>query len=461
MLDLTSLNLDPPVISISDATPEDIACVVEQYELKSSEISLLRSLVEINHRTNRAYCTSKEVVSFLNLSSETIRKSLISLVERGIFEKIECKTKSGTRRKAYLYRIKVSSIPTIITSQSPLDISGESKLRSLVAPNDEVFGKVDELIFKLAPCLEHSHKSNEKSKKAIIYVKEEPINVLIEASGNNVIARVRDIRFYVAILRLCLDLMKQRYTEHLAGEIEMHEVMNTEFPIAESDLLRSMNLDTGSASREHAYNSINRLDATTYKILSAPASFMEQHSLADYIAKIGHFRLRKYAKTKSDRVAYLIELSSSQVQSLYAECISEHASILLQVDHRIFTERNPLLFIFTFYTSTIEAGSIRKYTWQSLKDNIAPNLPIRDFKVSLSKLLFSNKVAQYASNGEELDYIQWSPDGKTLESIIAKFNSIEVTVTKDAIYVTKDINYQRMTVNKRINSAGASIKRLR
>ena len=316
-----------------------------------------------------------------------------------------------------------------------------------------MFGKVEVLIFKLAVCLEHSHKSDTTSKKAIIYIDDEPVNVLVEASGNNVIAKVRDMRYYVAILRLCLDAMKRRYALHLSGSLDLAAVLKPEFVIAETDILRSMNLDMGTTSRKHAHNAMMRLDSTTYKILSAPKAFMDEFKIKEYFAKVSHFDVRNYAKTVDDRVAYQIELSNSQIQSLYEECKSQDSSLLLQVDHRIYNERNPLAFIFTFFSSSMKLGSINRYTFQSLKDNIAPNMQLRDFKIQLSNLLYKHRLEQWDKNGDKVEYIEWTPDGKVIKIINAKFNGIEVSIPDgETIFVQRDTNYERMTMNKRISS---------
>jgi hypothetical protein len=452
MLDLTFLNLTPPIVTLSDAPTQDVINLINSDNLKPSEKNVLQSLLQVSKAKERAYCSGSELSSFIGSSSETVRKALISMNQKQIFEKMECKTKPGTRRKAFLYRLNKSAIP----SGQPTNIqslNSVEELKSLVNPSDEMFGKVEVLIFKLAVCLEHSHKSDTTSKKAIIYIDDEPVNVLVEASGNNVIAKVRDMRYYVAILRLCLDAMKRRYALHLSGSLDLAAVLKPEFVIAETDILRSMNLDMGTTSRKHAHNAMMRLDSTTYKILSAPKAFMDEFKIKEYFAKVSHFDVRNYAKTVDDRVAYQIELSNSQIQSLYEECKSQDSSLLLQVDHRIYNERNPLAFIFTFFSSSMKLGSINRYTFQSLKDNIAPNMQLRDFKIQLSNLLYKHRLEQWDKNGDKVEYIEWTPDGKVIKIINAKFNGIEVSIPDgETIFVQRDTNYERMTMNKRISS---------
>lgn len=452
MLDLTFLNLTPPIVTLSDAATVDVVNLINSDDLKPSEKNVLQSLLEVSKAKERAYCSGAELSAFIGSSAETVRKALISMSQKQIFEKMECKTKPGTRRKAFLYRLNKSALPTV-KSTSIQSVSSIEELKSLVNPSDEMFGKVEVLIFKLAVCLEHSHKSDTSSKKAIIYIDDEPVNVLVESSGNNVIAKVRDMRYYVAILRLCLDAMKRRYAQYLDGAIELATVLKPEFVIAETDILRSMNLDTGTTSRKHAHNAMMRLDATTYKVLSAPKAFMDEFKIKEYFAKVSHFDVRNYAKTIDDRVAYQIELSNSQIQSLFEECKNQDSSLLLQVDHRIYNERNPLAFIFTFFSSSMKLGSINRYTFQSLKDNIAPNMQLREFKIQLSALLFKHRLEQRDDSGNKIDYIEWTADKKVIKIINAKFNGIEVSIPDgETIFVQRDTNYERMTMNKRISS---------
>tara|TARA_B100000953_G_C18021990_1_gene420825 strand:+ start:156 stop:1589 length:1434 start_codon:yes stop_codon:yes gene_type:complete len=454
MLDLTFLNLTPPIVTLSDAPTSDVIELINSDNIKPAEKNVLRALLEVSKAKERAYCSGSELSSFIGSSAETVRKALISMSEKQIFEKMECKTKQGTRRKAFLYRLNKSAIPSC-KSTNIKSISSIEELKSLVNPSDEMFGKVEVLIFKLAVCLEHSHKSDTTSKKAIIYIDNEPVNILVESAGNNVIAKVRDMRYYVAILRLCLDAMKRRYAQYLRGSLDLAAVLKSEFVIAETDILRSMNLDMGSTSRKHAHNAMMRLDSTTYKILSAPKAFMDEFKIKEYFAKVSHFDVRNYAKTIDDRVAYQIELSSSQIQSLFEECKSQDSSLLLQVDHRIYNERNPLAFIFTFFSSSMKLGAINRYTFQSLKDNIAPNMQLRDFKIQLSNLLYKHRLEQYDGDGNKIDYIEWTSGKKVIKIINAKFNGIEVSIPDgETIFVQRDTNYERVTVNKRISSRG-------
>lgn len=452
MLDLTFLNLTPPIITLSDAPVEDVLHLINSNLLKPSEKNVLQSLLEVSKTKERSYCSGKEISSFMGASAETVRKALKSMHDKCILEKTECKTKPGTRRTAFLYSLNKSAIPES-NSKNIYAHELTDELTSLVNPSDEMFGKVEILIFKLAVCLEHSHKSSASSKKAIIYIDNEPVNVLVEASGNNVIAKVRDMRYYVATLRLCLDAMKRRYEQYLSGSLALTEVLKPEFLIAETDILRSMNLDVGTTSRKHAHYSMMRLDATTYKVLSAPQSFMDSFKLKEYFAKVSHFTIRNYAKTVDDRVAYQIELSNSQIQSLFAECKNQDSSLLLQVDHRIYNERNPLAFIFTFFSSSMKLGAINRYTFQSLKDNIAPNMVLRDFKFQLSNLLYKHRLEQFDNEGNMIDYIEWASDKKIIRVINAKFNGIEVSMADgETIFVQRDTNYEPVTVNKRISS---------
>lgn len=452
MLDLTFLNLTPPIVTLSDAPVKDVMCIINSDLLKQSEKNVLNSLLEVSKKKERAYCSGSEISSFMGVSAETVRKSLKSMHDKCILEKRECKTKPGTRRTAFLYSLNKAAVP--VSNSKSLDTHElTDEMTSLVNPSDEMFGKVETLIFKLAVCLEHSHKSNTSSKKAIIYIDDEPVNVLVETSGNNLIAKVRDMRYYVATLRLCLDAMKRRYEKYLSGTLALTEVLKPEFVIAETDILRSMNLDVGSTSRKHASYAMMRLDATTYKVLSGPQSFMDSFKLKEYFAKVSHFTIRNYAKTVDDRVAYQIELSNSQIQSLFAECENQDSSLLLQVDHRIYNERNPLAFIFTFFSSSMKLGAINRYTFQSLKDNIAPNMVLRDFKVQLSNLLYKHRLEQFDDEGKKIDYIDWSTDKKVIRVINAKFNGIEVSIADgETIFVQRDTNYEPVTVNKRISS---------
>lgn len=452
MLDLSFLNLSPPIVSLSDASVDDISTIIEGDFLKTHEKNVLKALLEVSREKERSYCSGNELSAYLGSSNETVRKALSSMAVKQLFEKIDCKTKANTRRKAILYRLNSQAV---VTTESSLSSSNNNDdLKSLVNPDDEMYGKVEELIFKLAVSLEHSHKSELKSKKAIIYIDKEPVTVLVESSGNNSIARVRDLRYYVATLRLCFDIMKRRFELYKQKSIDLTEVLKPLFLISETDLLRSMNLDVGTTSRKHAHNSMVRLDRTTYKITSAPQSFMKRLNLKEYMSKVSHFDMRKYAKTNDDRVAYQLELSNAQVQSLYMECTKEEGeSLLLTVDHRIYNERNPLAFIFTFFASSMKPGAINRYTFQSLKDNIAPNMNLRDFKIQLSSLLYKNRVKQHDENGDEVDYIKWNDNKKIINVINARLNGIEVSIPDgEVIYVQKDTNYKALTVNKRISS---------
>jgi len=101
----------------------------------------------------------------------------------------------------------------------------------------------------------------------------------------------------------------------------------------------------------------------------------------------------------------------------------------------------------------MKLGAINRYTFQSLKDNIAPNMVLRDFKFQLSNLLYKHRLEQFDNEGNMIDYIEWASDKKVIRVINAKFNGIEVSMADgETIFVQRDTNYEPVTVNKRISS---------
>ena len=89
MLDLTFLNLTPPIVTLSDAPTQDVINLINSDSLKPSEKNVVKALLELSKVKKRAYCSGSELSSFIGSSAETVRKALICMSQKQIFEKME------------------------------------------------------------------------------------------------------------------------------------------------------------------------------------------------------------------------------------------------------------------------------------------------------------------------------------------------------------------------------------
>ncbi|MBE1299809.1 MAG: hypothetical protein GJ680_07870 [Alteromonadaceae bacterium] len=429
LIDLSHTNLKPPLISLGSATLKDVVAVSESMIISRSEKAVLFGIQSVIDEKGERYCSAEQVGRFLGRRDETVRQALKKLVEKNIFREEACRTHPVKIRRSALFvfneeydkkslQYSQKGQGKLVFSKSYFDLIDRHKELSK-------YGLADDLICGYLFCvLEYNHKKHSDKIEGMIFIDGEPIRVSAIAPKGKRVALVKDLRYYLAILRLCEQEMEMRIAKAQAGELEKAYILSSSFHIMEIDVLKVMGHGSGSGERENMSIAMERLDDTDFYIDSAPAHIMEQLGLDKYKLKVSHFKVREYMKSKDDRVVYRLELDQTTVTKMY-QALCNNLKLFNRADQRIMSEVNSLKFAFLLFSVTQSPGSIQSYNWQSLKDKVAPRMAMRDFKQSMSKLL---KKHATMIGDDELAFA-FESDNKVVNECMSDIYGISITYT--------------------------------
>lgn len=448
-IDLSFLNVPAPYIALGSASIDDLSNILEVYDLSTSERRLLTATKDVFLDAEHSYCSVHTVAEELGRSVASVRRVLKGLTEKAIFDTLDCKSNGKLARLSKLYKLNPSSYTQKKRlGQARLPLEPEAKFVSVVEPNNELFGLVDDLMLLLFLCLEFSHKAKTQQKQTRVHIDDEPIKVSATASAGRRIANIRDARYYIALIKLADTIMRQRIESHKRGEIDDQALMSKVFDIYETDLLRSMGMGTGSGERGNAKVALERLDDTRYSIDGAPVAFMDKHNLETMQSRIPHFNLNNYFMSRDKRILYKIEFDERRVKQIFNAAQGE-VNALMEIDPRIFKERNPLVIALTLFASSIPTGKIVQHTWQTLKDHVAPAMPMKDFKVSLSKLIDTYAKSSLSAKDYD-DALTWDRTSRWLTNGIADINDLSIALTESRGFIIQHNNIKILRSNKKM-----------
>lgn len=437
-MDVSFLNLVPPIITFGESSIDDVARTANSSRVTPQEASFLNTVIQVCKSEGRLFTEGFRVAETLNVSQDTVRRVLLALTKKGLFERIKCTTSKTKGRSAFIYSFLLDASDVAESKQIELL---DSPIKSIVLPEEEIYGKLDRLIYSLAPSLEPNHKKSTTKREVMLHIDKQVVKVTTLTRVGSVLAKVRDLRYYIALLRLCAGIMSQRLEQFDKGEIQEREVFSGYFLVNEADLLQVMGSSTGVKSREHMRAGFQRLEDTRYIIESAPSEFLNRFNIVSVKDGIDHFRIARYAKSKDNVVYYLFELSTNQVKLLYDNALYDD-ELLIEVEHGIYNEKNPITFMLMLFAFTLPASRIVRMSWEALKDKVAPSMSMREFKEKLSVILYKYRVDDGITHFGE--------DGKIIQEVHAKIGNIEVMLPGDNQFsIQRILNMQKMIVRKK------------
>jgi hypothetical protein len=296
--------------------------------------------------------------------------------------------------------------------------------QSYISKDDELHGKMDSLITSvLFSSLQFNRKGKLKENSVNTYLhNNDMLNVKAVSKSDNVVAYVKDLRVYLAVLKLIHDIIVSRIYQHRQSIIQFDQVVSTVFDIRGVDILVTMGQGDGSGERSNLDKAMLRLDGTGY-VIKAPDWFNHKHSLSSGVSRVDHFRIRFNAETKSRSLIYKIELEQSMVRRFYQE-ILDGTSILTFTDPQLFAVKNDFSFAFLLACQRIKPGKVTPMSWSDMKDMFAPGFSIKDFKTKLTNMLEKNIVE--SQDGSRL----WIIDGKTrfVSECECFYNNVSITL---------------------------------
>jgi hypothetical protein len=461
LINLSSLGLKPPLITLDKCTVEDIVAIVDKLKLSKSEKALLATVKKSINSSDAAYTNAEIVSKSMGRSEGAIRQTLKKLVGKGVFDERFCQTHPEKIRRSSLFVFIGERDESVVEAEEQVLIKFEDRHISKMFPDVELdyFGRADDVICRfLFAALEYNQKSHERSSKVLIYIDKEPVWVEARTDGDR-IALLRDLRYYLAVLSLCENMMELRVKAANAGLFDYGDVKNSIFDIREIDLLKTSLLGTGSGERENMKLSMFRLEGTNYHINNPSIDLMNKFGIKERRVKISHFDIVDYSKSVDNRVRYKLELPQRIVDSMFIS-VTSGLSVFRKTDPRLYGESNALKLALMLWATYIPDGKIVAHSWESLKDNVYPKQSMREFKKETLNLLKAN--VSYIIDAETEKYVV-GDDGRFLLSIDEHLG--RVTYCRSEIYgvsitYSDADGYGEFRIRKTISPAviGAKVK---
>lgn len=424
LLDLSHLGLKPPLIHVYDL--EQFTESVSNTRLKQSELFIVESILSVLKANPRKYISITDVCAETGKKETTVRQYLNSIKDYGLFELAYCNATTGVVRQSKIYAF-TESLKTAgrgISKQDVTDFELESINQSYIAKDKELHGKMDSLItLFLFSALQFNRKGKLKENTVNIYLQNnEMLQVKAVSKSDNVVAYVKDLRFYLAVLKLVHDIIINRIEQHKQGLIAFEDVVSTVFDIRGVDILITIGQGDGSGERNNLNLAMLRLDSTGY-VIKAPEWFTEKHNLSTGVSRVDHFRIRFDAETKSKGLIYKVELEQSLVRCIYQEIV-DGTSMLTFTDPQLFAIKNDFSFAFLLACQRLKLGKVTQMSWAAMKDMFAPGFSIKEFKSKLTSMLEKNVVQ--SSEGEKL----WKVEGinKVVSVCECFYNNVSITL---------------------------------
>lgn len=421
LLDLSYTKLNAPLVTLGNGTAQDILDAISVVELNTTEKSVLSAIKYLIDKNETAYCSAEMIGEHLGKKVSTIRHNLKNLKDKKVFREEFCTVNKKLKRRSSLFVFDMTnqsdSISPIQNPQTDL-ISTKTYLKSDMRYEvNSDYGLADNTICRLLfGLLEFSHKKITVEEIANVFIEQEFIRVKVLSRSGTRIAMVKDLKYYLALLKICEEQMKVRIESEEAGMLDSRDVKSTIFNVYESDMLFTMDIGKGSAERKSMYNSLYRLEDTEYRLLNLPQTLAEHFSVDEYNGTIRHFAINEYLKTKDDRVIYVFELGQRMTDFLYKSAKHKQNNFI-KTHNLLFKVNNSFEFAFLLALSDIPAGKIHRLSWQQLHDKISPRLTRTEFKLKISELLkkYDSEKGSYQENQKGI-----------VHEALSKLNNIQI-----------------------------------
>lgn len=425
LLDLSFVNLKPPLITIDNGTIQDILDTIENNDLNATEKNILSSIKYILDDTGKRYCNAEDVGSYLNKKAVTIRYNLKMMTEKGIFREEYCSVNKKTKRRSslFVFNSKYQQNNSIPPDKIQGDLLSTKNYTSssLYYEVSNDYGLADNTICKnLFGLLEFNHKNKSSEESASIFINDEIVKTKVSTRSGNRIALVKDLKYYLAILKICEQQMMVRVKSELNGLINPRDVKDTTFIIYEKEILLTIGVGTGTPEREGMQKSLLRLEDTEYHLLNLPHTLMEHFNVDEYNSKIRHFLINEHVKTKDDRIVYVLDMGQKMTNYIY-ESVKNKQETFTKTDKRLFHVKSSFEFALILGMSDQPIGKIRYYSWQQLNDRICPKMNRLEFMKKISLVL-----EKYALINNGIKSYEESNKKHIVHTAISVINDIEI-----------------------------------
>jgi len=372
--------------------------------LSQQSKDLVLAMFQVCQESDDGLADVYDICAQLAIQPPAIRKRAILLEQQGVIVTGDFRI-PGNRRPSKIYTLQdADKLPSqnelesnaMQSFQFPLHLDGHSLEITL---SDQP--RIDEIFCSVFfGALRYSKRDRRHKITTELRWGRESIPVETTALQDTGMAFISDIRFAVAVLTICEQIMRDRQRRSL-------EVRNR-FIVSVSDMLAMIGLAPEGGNRQTAVGALQRLEATRIKILEMPESFRSR--FGPYFFGTQNFQLITelgvYGTEHTEgRIPDQFVLSLSE--AVFHRVRNESVYALFSVSPDLLRETNPTAMAFTLWARRAIGYGDRGTMWwpaRSLQQGVSPQSPFKDFMKAFHRLLESRQMPlEEAPDGEEAE----------------------------------------------------------
>lgn len=390
-IDLTHLNIKAPLIRVQDASVlKVIKRSINVLDIKPKQLAFLNASIKKCLSHSEQITSLEEVSQTLGFSMSTIRNYAKYFLDIGLFEQSYCTTDEKKNRRGVLYDLKAPE-----TSIS-LSKDGESKAAQaqLIRVEDVDIVNSDDLkdaafcdliTTVLFGSLRFNQKASQAKIESFVLWQSEKVKVTTRSGKGEKIALLKDLRYYIALITVLEHIIKEK----LSSGLEVGETYN----IPLNSVLSVLSLPKSGGNKSQALKGIRRLSGTSFHMNKLPSWFLQRYNMSENsVLHLNILNLRVEGESKevpgsvvlqiqfpSETVAQIIKRFDSSIDAYHE--LTETQPYALSV-------KNNLIFAFNLWSSAyFKSKGLAVMGWPELKDRIAPQISLTDFKKNFSIIL--------------------------------------------------------------------------
>ncbi len=344
----------------------------------------------------------------INRKVSNIRHHLVTLEKANLIESEFITTDPIRRRRGKLFTLAIPKGQAIAGSDSasPPDVSNFQLVASNTVETidiDRYDDKTRFLELQIVRYLVKAMRTNRKDKAGIIRVKlkEEgrvkPISITARAEEGRLIY-LPDMSYYAGAITWLIN--------HISERIDQADTIGETFTLPLEPLIsmaKDVPLSDSSAGgyMNNAIHSLQRISATTFDM----RDFYDRSpdSIKDIEMYYKLFRLEALVTYEDERQmekkAAVVQFPRSTVKNIIAAVRAKRTlDDMLLIDSDVFATKNEIEILFGLWAREhlITGRQAQKiYTWNELRESIAPSSSLSEFKRKFSNMVLANADPEY------------------------------------------------------------------
>lgn len=344
----------------------------------------------------------------INRKVSNIRHHLVTLEKANLIESEFITTDPIRRRRGKLFTLAIPKGQAIARSDSasPPDVSNFQLVASNTVETidiDRYDDKTRFLELQIVRYLVKAMRTNRKDKAGIIRVKlkEEgrvkPISITARAEEGRLIY-LPDMSYYAGAITWLIN--------HISERIDQADTIGETFTLPLEPLIsmaKDVPLSDSSAGgyMNNAIHSLQRISATTFDM----RDFYDRSpdSIKDIEMYYKLFRLEALVTYEDERQmekkAAVVQFPRSTVKNIIAAVRAKRTlDDMLLIDSDVFATKNEIEILFGLWAREhlITGRQAQKiYTWNELRESIAPSSSLSEFKRKFSNMVLANADPEY------------------------------------------------------------------